>query len=198
MNYQVYPQGQTAFRPRNLAGSLILNKGGNRGRRIVVRDDGDNGLWIAHPGDPANMWYISRAEYNDNWQFERPEGGVEKEDLGEFSFDSRKGPTEQTVDLNHRNETRVSEQETEDMGSEQTDREAMKREILDQNPADETMSGNPVGANEEPADAMEEDRSDLDEAGMEDSEAAAKKANASAKRAAKKGAAKPDEDEDEA
>jgi hypothetical protein len=182
MTLQVYPKGGGAPVPRNLAGSLILHKPGGA-RRVVVRDDGDNGLWISHPGDSASMYFITRAEYDRDWVFEKHEGMITREEMGGRTFDDRKGPEQQDVDLNHRNKTVVAEQETTDMPSEPTDREAMAREILDKTPIDATTSGRPVGANEEPANMAEEDRMDADAeaAKAEEAKAAPRRSRKSAK-----------------
>lgn len=56
--------------PDNLGNSLIRQKRSGALKR-VIRDDGENGLWISHPADPANMHRISRDEFRQTWAVEK-------------------------------------------------------------------------------------------------------------------------------
>jgi hypothetical protein len=152
--------------PDNLAGHLIRQKRSGA-VRSVVRDDGENGLWISHPAFTSQMYHIKRGEYRSAWEFYKFDAQITDEDLQGNSFDGRKA-YQADVNLDHQAETHVSEQETQDMSREETDREAMKEEILGKNPADTTFDGDPVGANEEPAEMLEEDRKDPDASEEED------------------------------
>lgn len=163
MTTQVFPQAGPRP-PDNLVGSLIAHKPGGAVRK-VIRDDGENGLWISHPAFPAQMYKIPREEYRTDWSFYKYETQIDKSELGGFTFDDSKA-FDRNVNLNHRAETTVAEEEKSDMPRELTDRQAMADEILNHKPEDVTFSGTPVAGNEEPADTFEEDRGDEDAAAM--------------------------------
>lgn len=164
MNFQVYPNQHPV--PSNLVGSLIAHKPGGAVRK-VIRDDGDNGLWISHPGNPSSMYFIPREEYRNDWVFHKFEGQITREDLEGHSFDDAHSLKGGEYNLNLREKTTVAEQEATPMPREETDRQAMADEILNKRPADETLTGHPVGANEEPADTFEEDRAATEDAADE-------------------------------
>lgn len=168
--------------PDSLVNSLIAHLPGGALRR-VVRDDGENGLWISHPDHPNRMYRIDRAEFRSTWRLYKTEGQQTNSDIGN-SFDSRK---ESKVFLNEQELLNLPKETKEPMANSEerrvpTDREALKREILGDDLeggglADVTSDGDPVGANEEPLAAFDPERTDDPEAAAEEVEQVAEDAD---------------------
>lgn len=91
--------------PDSLVNSLIVHKRSGMTKR-VIRDDGENGLWISHPAQASTMHRISRDEFRAVWDVKSSsaqqegsksvyEQGNPYTDLGleGFTFDEQKtGP----------------------------------------------------------------------------------------------------------
>ena len=105
--------------PDNLVNSLIVNKDGQVKR--VIRDDGDNGLWVSHPAIPNQMERLTREAYRESWGLYQSsavqegsksvyDGGNPYKDLhlGGYTFDEQKtGPAdqnEQKININQQEE----------------------------------------------------------------------------------------------
>lgn len=101
--------------PDSLVNSLIVHKRSGMVKR-VIRDDGENGLWISHPAQSSAMHKISRDEFRSIWDVQstaaQQEGtksvydkGNPYRDLGldGFTFDEQKtgpvGKNEVKIDL---------------------------------------------------------------------------------------------------
>jgi hypothetical protein len=165
--------------PDTLKNSLIRMRRG-QGQRRVIRDDGANGLWISHPTNPAQMYQISRDEFDSNWEIEKSGDQQNTQDLSNVKWGRMGQPTEnirmnsiETINTPRIEVKPVEPRKNEgfDGGrSEETDREAMKQEILGQPVLDADFSGDPVAANEESVSTFEPDRA-MSEADAEAAEA---------------------------
>ena len=154
--------------PDRLNNALVRMRNG-QGLRRVVRDDGQNGLWVSPPDSPAQMRPISREEFDAHWEVVKSGDQQQTEDIARTIYGRDTAP-ERSVVMNIqdatnrvvREETPVSEarkNEGFDGGrSELTDRDAIVREILGDPVVDATFSGEPTAANEEPISTFEEDR----------------------------------------
>jgi hypothetical protein len=152
--------------PDHLRNALIRMRNGS-GLRRVIRDDGANGLWISNPNSPAEMYHITREEFDNTWELDKSGDQQTTEDLSGVKWGQYGKPAEQVVMNRMQNVNSPTVEVTEvanrldelaAANMEITDREAMKREILGKPVLDATFSGDPVGGNEEPITALEEDR----------------------------------------
>ena len=196
--------------PDKLVNSLIKQKGSGEVRR-VIRDDGENGLYISDPEAPANMYPITRDEFRDDWNLyatvedqlkeekvlrdpeqpflDEPESVVEGVNLTSQvrlpGVDSRNG-----VDMARDEASQLFGALGRDpFFGRTTDTEKPDADAATKlNPADATLTGGPVGGNEEPASTLEEDRADDD--GMAPSGAPKAKADKSPAKTTKTGASK--------
>lgn len=167
--------------PDNLKNALIRTRNGD-GLRRVIRDDGQNGLWISNPNNPATMYQISRDEFDSNWELEKSGDQQNTHDISGTKWGRMGQPTEQVTmnGMQSINTPRievnpVAEEARKNEGfdggrSEETDREAYKREILGSPVLDADFSGDPVAANEESVSTFEPDRA-ASEADVEAAEA---------------------------
>ena len=161
--------------PDSLVNSLIVHLPGG-GVRRVIRDDGENGVWISHPDHPNQMHKISREEFRTSWKLHKTESQQEKQDLS-YTFDN--AYKESNVVMNLQDTMRLPKETREPMSeinprAEATDREAMKEAALEDEPlADVTSDGDPVGGNEEPLGAFDPLRTDDPDAAAEEVEAVA-------------------------
>lgn len=154
--------------PDTLRNALIRMKNG-QGLRRVIRDDGLNGLHIANPNEVANTKFLSREEFDSEWELVKSGDEQSTEDISRTIFGSDKPPTAE-VRMNKQEFTNQFTTEVTPMAeeprlndafaqrSENTDREAMVREIMGEPVLDATFSGEPVAANEESLSTLEEDR----------------------------------------
>lgn len=161
--------------PDTLRNALIRMKNG-QGLRRVIRDDGPNGLHIANPNESvANTKFITRAEYDSEWELVKSGDQQNTEDISSTIYGSVRPPTVE-VRMNKQEFTNQFTSEVNPMAdeprlnesfaarTEDTDREAMKEEILSKPLIDAQADGQPVAANEMPISTMEEDRTDEDAA----------------------------------
>ena len=189
--------------PDNLVNSLFRHKDGTIKR--VIRDDGENGVFLSPPKDPVQMKPISREEFRNEWSLhqtveaqlseegERPTKDESFLDGDEGSRTVVKGVnlTDQRVLPSIDSRFGVNEP----MAQRQTgtlpndpfgDRaELTEREVPDISKplTDATFSNEPVGGNEESVDALEQQRADDDGmAGTEEESAAPKSRKSTAKK----------------
>lgn len=153
--------------PDDLRNALIRRING-QGLRRIIRDDGNNGLWISHPDSPAQMYSITRQEFDEAWELATPAHLQGTKVLSDTRY-GKDGPPVESVIMNIQDTTNLPLIEEEPMAklgdafaerTEDTDREALRREILEQPVTDASFSGEPVAANEMPATAFEESRAE--------------------------------------
>lgn len=168
--------------PDNLVNSLIRHSDGTVKR--VIRDDGENGLFIAPPNEPVLMNPISRQEFRDEWslhqtveaqlaeEVQRPDkddsfrNGNEKPRSVVKGVNLTDQRTLPTVDSRFGVDETMPQRSTGELPNDPFgDRaEATSRDVPDISKplTDATFSNEPVGGNEESVDALELDREDPD------------------------------------
>jgi hypothetical protein len=168
--------------PDNLVNSLIRHKDGTVKR--VIRDDGENGLFIAPPNEPVMMKPISRQEFRDEWSLHQTvEAQLSEEEKRPDKDDSFRNGNEKpnvvvqgvnltdqrtlpTVDSRFGVDETMPQRSTGELPADPFgDRaEPTSRDVPDISKplTDATFSNEPVGGNEESVDALEPERVDPD------------------------------------